>query len=107
GEGADGDVVAVLLPRFRFRQADRRDLRVGVDRTRDRAVVDGRVVAGCVLSGDLAFAEGGVCELPVAGAVADGVDVRHRRTAVLVRGDALALVELDTDLFEAEVLDAW
>jgi hypothetical protein len=46
-----------------------------------------------------------VRELPVAGAVADRVDVRHGRAAVLVGGDALALVELDADALEPEPLD--
>ena len=44
-------------------------------------------------------------ELPVAGAVADRVDVRHGRAAVLVGGDALAPVELDADRLEPEALD--
>src|SRR5207244_10241665 len=52
-----------------------------------------------------ALAEGRVRELPVAGAVADRIDVRHGRAAMLVGGDPLPLVELDADLFEAEVLD--
>src|SRR5439155_26738847 len=73
----------------------------------DAAVVDDGVVAHGVLGRGLALAEGGVGELPVAGAVSDGVDVGLGRAAVLVGGDALALVELDSDLLEAEVLDGW
>src|SRR5207302_6081044 len=86
-------------------QADSGDLRIGVDRARNSPVVDDRVVAGRVLGGDLALPEGGMRELPVARAVADGVDVANRRAPALVRGDPLALVELDADLLEAEVLD--
>ena len=104
-EHADRDGVAVLLARLGLGQADAGDLRIGVDRARDAAVVDDGVVAHRVLGGDLALAEGGVRELPVAGAVADGVDVRHGRAPVLVGGDALALVELDADALEAEALD--
>jgi hypothetical protein len=44
-------------------------------------------------------------ELPVAGAVADRIDVADRRPTVLVGGDALALVKLDANLLEPEVLD--
>src|SRR5439155_331892 len=44
-------------------------------------------------------------ELPVAGAVANGVDVRDSRAAVLVGGDPVPPVELDADLLEAEALD--
>src|SRR5581483_1483707 len=58
-----------------------------------------------VLGRDLALAERGVGELPVARAVADGVDVRNGGAATLVRSDALAAVELDADLLEAEALD--
>ena len=46
-----------------------------------------------------------VRELPVPGAVADRVDVRDGRPAVLVGGDPLAPVELDADLLEPEPLD--
>src|SRR5581483_12279974 len=67
--------------------------------------VDDRVLAQGVLGGDLALAERGVRELPVAGAVADRVDVRHGRAAVLVGGDALAAVELDADRLQPEALD--
>src|SRR4051812_30756390 len=104
-EHADLDVVAVLLARLGLGEPDARNLRVGVDRTRHGAVVDDGLVAHRVLGRDLALAEGGVGELPVAGAVADGVDVLLGRAAVLVGGDALALVELDADLLKAEVLD--
>ena len=64
-----------------------------------------RLVAHGVLGRDLALAERGVRELPVAGAVADRVDVRDGRAAVLVGGDARALVELDAGGLEAEPLD--
>src|SRR5204863_2625605 len=101
------DVVAVLLAGLLFGEADAGDLRVGVDRAGNAAVVDDGVVAQRVLGRDLAFAEGGVRELPVAGAVADRVDVRLGRAAVLVGGDALPLVELDADLLEAEILHGW
>src|SRR5207253_7716438 len=104
-EDADLDVLAVLLAGFGLGQADTGDLGVRVDRTRDATVVDDRLVTHGVLGGDLALAEGGVGELPVAGAVADGVDVLLGRAAVLVRGDALALVVFDLDVFEPEVLD--
>ena len=62
-------------------------------------------MAARVLGRDLALAERGVRELPVAGAVADRVDVLDGRAAVLVGGDALALVELDAGGLEADVLD--
>src|SRR4029079_12970322 len=100
-----GDVVAVLLARLGLGQADAGDLRVGVDRARHAAVVDDGLVAHRILSRDLALAEGGVGELPVAGAVADGIDVRLGGAAVLVGGDARALVELDADLLQAEAFD--
>ena len=44
-------------------------------------------------------------ELPVPGAVANGIDVRHRSAAVLVGGDPLSPVELNADLLEPEALD--
>jgi anti-anti-sigma factor len=94
-----------LGARLGLGQADARDLRIGVDRARHRAVVDDGVVAARVLGRDLALAERRVRELPVAGAVADGVDVVDGGAAVLVRGDSLARVEVDTELLEAEVLD--
>src|SRR6185312_5721350 len=78
-EPADGDVVAVLLARRGFGQADTRNLRVGVDRTRHRTVVDSGLVTERVLGRHLALTEGGVGELPVTGAVADRVDVPHGR----------------------------
>ena len=105
GNDADRDVVAVLLARLGLGEADAGDLRVGVDRPRHRAVVDDRLVAARVLGRDLALAERGVRELPVAGAVADGVDVRDVRAPVLVGGDALPLVELDAGRLEPEPLD--
>src|SRR5512132_431228 len=103
-EDADLDIVAVLLAGFALRQADACDLGIRVDRTRDASVVDDRFMAHRVLGGDLALPERRVRELPVAGAVADGVDVLDRRPAMLVGGDTGALVELDADLLEAEVL---
>jgi hypothetical protein len=45
------------------------------------------------------------CELPVAGAVADGVDVLLGSAAVLVGGDALPRVEFDADLLEPKPFD--
>src|SRR6266508_5883650 len=104
-EPADCDVVAVLLARLGLCEADRSDLRVGVDRTRHGAVVDDRVVTARVLRRDLALAERRVRKLPVAGAVADGVDVLHRRAAMVVGDDALPLVELDAELLETETFD--
>ena len=62
-------------------------------------------MAARILGGHLALTERGVCELPVAGAVADRIDVRHGRAAMLVGGDALPLVELHADLLQAEPLD--
>ena len=62
-------------------------------------------MAARVLGGDLALAERRVRELPVAGAVADRVDVRDGRAAVLVGGDALARVELDAGRLEPDALD--
>src|SRR5215472_9848195 len=44
-------------------------------------------------------------ELPVAGAVADGVDVRDARAPPRVGGDACSPVKLDADSFEAEPFD--
>ncbi len=58
-----------------------------------------------VLRRDLALPKRGVRELPVTGTVADGVNVLDRRAAMFVCGDALALVELDADRFEAQSLD--
>src|SRR5207244_2328244 len=81
------------------------DLRVGVDRARDPAVVDDGVVAESVLGRHLALAESRVRELPVTGAVAYGVDVLDGRAPALVGRDALALVELDADRLQAEALD--
>src|SRR5205807_8836920 len=95
-----GDGVAVLLARLRLRESDRCNLRVRVDRTRYRTVVDDGVVAAHVLGGDLPLAERRVRKLPVAGAVADGIDVRNARLPALVGADALALVELHADLLE-------
>src|SRR5581483_382554 len=86
-------------------EADAGDLRVRVDRTRHGAVVDDRLVAARVLGGDLTLAERGVRELPVSGAVADRVDVRHARAAVRVGRDALAPVVLDSRGLEADPLD--
>src|SRR5919106_1553532 len=103
-ERTDEDVVAVLLARLLLRQADARDLRVGVDGTRDGAAVHDGLVAHGVLGGDLALAERGVGELPVARAVADRVDVRDGRAPVLVRGNALLRVEVDAERLEADVL---
>src|SRR5262245_23830516 len=100
-----GDVVAILLTSFRFREPDARYLRIRVDRTGNRAVVDDGFMAACVLRRDLALSERGVRQLPVAGAVADRVDVRHGGAAVLVGRDSLALVELDADRLETETLD--
>ena len=63
-------------------------------------------MAAGILGGDLALAERGVRELPVTGAVADGVDV-----VVDCRGGALPAAmplrgfELDADLGQAKVLD--
>src|SRR5829696_2198022 len=84
GEYAGLDVVAVLLPGLLLGEPDAGDLRVRVNRARDGAVVDHRLMAHRVLRGNLALAEGGVRELPVAGAVADGVDVVDGGAAVLV-----------------------
>jgi hypothetical protein len=58
-----------------------------------------------VLRCHLALAEGGVGQLPVAGAVADGVDVRDGRAPLRVGGDAGPRVELDADSLEAEPVD--
>src|SRR5581483_7931523 len=104
-EHARRDVVAVLLTRLGLGEADAGDLRIRVDRTRDGAVVDHRLVTHRVLRRDLPLAERGVRELPVAGAVADGVEVRDVGPAVLVGRDALAAVVLDAGLLEADSLD--
>src|SRR4029078_7098775 len=101
-----GDVVAVLLARLGFGQADAGDLGIRVDRTRHRTIVDDCLVPTGILGGDTDLAEGGVRQLPVAGAIPDGVDVRHGGATVLVGGDALPLVELDADALQAEGLDA-
>ena len=66
---------------------------------------DDRLVAARVLGRHLALAERGVRELPVAGAVADRVDVRHARPPMVVGGDALPPVELDAGRLEADALD--
>src|SRR5262249_36410760 len=99
------DVVAVLLASLRLGEADAGDLGIGVDRPRHRTVVDDRVVAARIFGRDLALTEGRVRELPVAGAVADRVDVRNGRAPVFVGGNPLAPVELDARRLEAEVLD--
>src|SRR3954468_15925499 len=104
-ELADCHVVAVLLARLRLGQPDGCDLRIGVDRAWYGPIVEDRLVAGRVLSGDLAFAERRVSKLPVAGAVADGVDVRHVGPPVVVGRDACALVEFDAGLLEADFRD--
>jgi hypothetical protein len=70
----------MLLARLSFGQADAGDLRVGVDRARDGAVADRGVVPAGVLRCHLPLAEGGVGELPVAGAVAHGVERKCRPT---------------------------
>src|SRR4029079_13958176 len=100
----DRDIVPVLLARLRLGEADAGDLRIGIDRARHRAVVDDRLVTAGVLGGDLALAGRGVRELPVPGAVADRVDVRDGRPAMVVAGDALALVERDARGIEADAL---
>src|SRR5919198_1787708 len=104
-ERACDDVIAVLLAGLALGQTDRCDLGIRVDRARNSPVVDDGVVTDRVLRGDLALAESGVGELPVAGAVTDGVDMADCRAAVFVGGDALLLVEIDADLLEAEVVD--
>ena len=101
-EPADRDLVAVLLARLRLGQADAGDLGIGVDRARHRGRVDDRVVAAGVLGRDLALAERGVGELPVAGAVADRVDVRDAGAAMLVGRDPGARVELDPGRLEPD-----
>ena len=58
-----------------------------------------------VLRRDLALAERGVGELPVARAVSNRVDVRDGRPPSFVRGDPLPPVELDADRLEAEPFD--
>src|SRR5262249_32446969 len=94
---ADRDrVLAVLLARLELGEADAGDLRVGVDRTGHAAVVDDRLVPERVLGRDLALAKRRVRKLPVAGDVADRVDVSGVRAPALVGADALAAVELDT-----------
>src|SRR5207248_250673 len=106
-EHAGSDVVAILLPGLSFGQPDACDLRVGVDRPRHRSIVDGGVVTAGVLGGHLPLPERRVCELPIASAVADGVDVRNRRSPMLVGGDPFALVEFDADVLDADSLDLW
>src|SRR5207245_5705444 len=88
-ERPDRDVVAVLLARLRLREPDAGDLWIGVDRARHGTVVHDRLVAARVLRGHLALAERRVRELPVAGTVADRVNVRHAGAPVIVGGDAL------------------
>ena len=44
-------------------------------------------------------------ELPVAGAVADGVDMRDTRAPLRVSGDARSAIELDAGSFEADPFD--
>src|SRR4029077_388252 len=48
-----------------------------------------------------------VRELPVAGAVTDGIDVRNARLSPLIGADPLALVELHADRLEPEAFDGW
>src|SRR5262245_45689002 len=89
GEGAGGDVVPVLLAGRRLGQPDAGDLGIRVDRPRHGAVVHDRVIAERVLGRDLAFAEGRVRELTVAGDVTDRVDVPDGRPAARVGGNPL------------------
>ena len=105
GKPSDRDVVAVLLARLRFGEPHPRDLGVGVDRPRHRRVADLEVVTEGVLGGDLALAEARVRELPVAGDVAGGVDVRHRGSPVAVGLDSRARVEVDAGRLEPEPVD--
>src|SRR5207244_6113684 len=98
--------VAVLLARFGLGQSDTRDFGIGVDRPWDGTVVDGRLVPTRVLRGDLPFAKSRVRELPVARAIADGVDVVHSRAPMLIRGNSLPPVEVDADRLETDPFDA-
>ena len=70
-----------------------------------RTVVDRRIVAARVLRGNLALAERRVCELPVPGAIADGVNMRDVGAPRLVGADAGAPVELDAGGLEPDALD--
>src|ERR1700678_207859 len=104
-ERSGRDVAAVPLPRLRFGETDTCDLWFGVDRAGDGAVANDSVVTAGILRGHLALTEGGVGQLPVACAVADGVDVRDRRTPPRAGGDAGPPVELDPDSLETEPVD--
>ena len=106
GEHSGRDVVAVLFARFGLGQPDTGNLGIRVDRTRNGAVVDRRLVPARVLRRNLAFAKSGMGELPVAGAIADRVDVVDGRASMFIRSDSLPLVELDADRFETDALDA-
>jgi hypothetical protein len=62
------------------------------------------VTAG-VLRRHLTLAEGGVGQLPVTSAVADGIDMRDGRAPMLVGSDSSPPVERDADSLEAECFD--
>ena len=99
------NVIAILLPRLNFGQADAGDLRVSEDRPRNGAVTEGGDVPARVLCRHFSLTESGVRQLPVPGTVAHGVDVRHDRAPLHVGGDAQSAVELDADFFQADPPD--
>ncbi len=97
---------AVALGRLRLGEPDAGDLRVGVDRPRNRRrLAHLGLVPRRVLGCDLAFAEGGVRELPVAGDVARGVDVRDGGAPVRVGPDPVRGVERHARCLEPDALD--
>jgi FtsP/CotA-like multicopper oxidase with cupredoxin domain len=104
-ERAGGNVIAVPLAGLCFGEADAGDLRVSVDRARDGRSADGGVVPARVLGGCYALAEGGMGELPMASAIADGVDMRNGGAPMRVGDDTGPPVELDTDPFEPQSRD--
>ena len=68
-EQAGREVVTVLLAGLLLGKSDAGDFRFGVDRAEDGAVADDGLVTAGVPRCHLAFAEGGVGQLPVAGAI--------------------------------------
>ncbi len=75
-------------------QAGPGDLRIGVDDGRDGAVVEGRLVPGQALGGDLRLAARLVRQHRSGGDVADREDVRLRGLPLLVHRDPPTLVHL-------------
>src|SRR5581483_3368158 len=93
---------AILLLRVFLVDADRADLRRGEDHIGDDGVVPALFRANGVFGGGDALGGGVMGELDFAGDVADGVDVRGGRAAVVIGFDVAALAGLEAGVFELE-----